>query len=68
MGMPEIRVNASFAFVLGVKEPQKQVEVLSTLVALISDKAAMERLEGMTSEQKISDMLNDFFETNMGGL
>lgn len=68
MGMPEIKVNASFAFVLGVKEPQKQVEVLSTLVALISDKAAMEQLESMTSEQEICDMLNEFFEANMGGL
>lgn len=65
MGMPEITVNASFAFVLGVKEPQKQVEVLSTLVAFISDKDAMEQLEGMTSEQEISDMLNEFFEANM---
>lgn len=68
MGMPEIKVNASFAFVLGVKEPQKQIEVLSTLVALISDQAAVEQLEGLTSEQEISDMLNAFFEANMGGL
>ena len=31
MGEPEIQVNAKFAFVLGVKEPSQQVEVLSTL-------------------------------------
>ena len=65
MGMPEAVVNAEFAFVLGVKEPQEQVEVLSTLVALISDKEAVEQLTSLKSEQEISDMLNRFFEANM---
>lgn len=65
MGMPEIVVNADFAFVLGVQEPQEQVEVLSTLVALISDKDAVEQLTSLQSEQEISDMLNRFFKANM---
>lgn len=65
MGEPEIRVNAKFAFVLGVKEPSQQVEVLSTLVQLISDEEEMKKLEAMDSPAQISDLLNKFFQEHM---
>ncbi|MDD3184521.1 MAG: PTS sugar transporter subunit IIA [Anaerostipes sp.] len=61
MGDPEVKVNAKFAFVLGVKVPHQQVEVLSTLVALISDEKEMSKLEKMTSTEEISKELNHFF-------
>ena len=53
MGEPEIKLNAKFAFVLGIKDPQKQVEVLSTLVKLISDEDTMKALESIQSEKKL---------------
>ena len=65
MGEPGIKVDAKFAFVLGITEPQKQVEVLSTLVKLISDEEMMARLEVMDSAEEISDTLNEFFKENM---
>lgn len=65
MGEPEITVNAKFAFVLGIKDPKNQVEVLSTLVKLISDENAMHSLEIADSEKEISNQLNLFFKENM---
>lgn len=65
MGVPGMNVNAKFAFVLGVKEPQMQVEALSTLVKLISDEEQMRSLEQMQSKEEISDVLNHFFDENM---
>lgn len=65
MGEPEIQVNAKFAFVLGVKDPKQQVEVLSTLVKLISDEAEMRQLEGVDSPDQISALLNKFFQEHM---
>lgn len=65
MGEPEIQVNAKFAFVLGVKEPSQQVEVLSTLVMLISDENEMRQLEGLKSPEQISTLLNQFFADHM---
>lgn len=65
MGEPEIKLNAKFAFVLGIKDPQKQVEVLSTLVKLISDEDTMKALESIQSEKEVSDKMNEFFAENM---
>ncbi len=65
MGEPGIKVDAKFAFVLGIKDPKRQVEVLSTLVKLISDEKMMAQLEIMDSVEEISDTLNKFFEENM---
>ena len=59
MGEPEIKLNAKFAFVLGIKDPQKQVEVLSTLVKLISDEDTMKALESIQSEKEVSDKMNE---------
>ena len=53
MGEPEIKLNAKFAFVLGIKDPQKQVEVLSTLVKLISDEDTMKALESIQSKKLV---------------
>ena len=65
MGEPEIQVNAKFAFVLGVKEPSQQVEVLSTLVLLISNEAEMAKLEVLNSPAQICALLNEFFNEHM---
>ena len=63
MGEPEIQVNAKFAFVLGVKEPSQQVEVLSTLVLLISNEEEMAKLEVLDSPAQICALLNDFLKS-----
>ena len=65
MGEPEIQVNAKFAFVLGVKEPSQQVEVLSTLVLLISNEEEMAKLEVLDSPAQICALLNEFFKEHM---
>ena len=65
MGIPGMMVNAKFAFVLGLTEPQNQVEALSTLVKLISDQEQMAMLEEMQSKADICSQLNLFFEENM---
>ena len=65
MGDPEIQVNAKFAFVLGFKEPSQQVEVLSTLVLLISNEEEMAKLEVLDSPAQICALLNEFFKEHM---
>ena len=65
MGEPELTVNAKFAFVLGIKDPKKQIEVLSTLVKLISDGETMGMLKRLKSTAEICDKMNLFFEQNM---
>lgn len=65
MGDPDTKVDAKFAFVLGVKVPHQQVEVLSTLVALISNEEEMSKINKMESTEEISNELNEFFDKNM---
>lgn len=60
-----MKVEAKFAFVLRVKVPHQQVEVLSTLVALISNEEEMGKIEKMESAEEISNELNEFFDKNM---
>ncbi len=62
MGDSETIVPAKFAFVLCIKEPEKQVDVLSTLVKIITDKELIGRLERTSTKQETMDMLNQVFE------
>lgn len=62
MGDPDMKVNAQFAFVLGVKVPHQQVEVLSALADLIGNAEMMSKFEKMTSKEEICDELNKFFD------
>ena len=62
MGEPEKKVKAHFVFVLGVKDPKKQVGVLSTLVQMITDKELMKKLDKMKSIIDIERLLNSFFD------
>lgn len=54
-------VDCKFAFVLSVKEPSKQVNVLVTLVGLIQDADFMTELLISNSEKEICDKLNQRF-------
>lgn len=54
-------VDCKFAFVLSVKEPSKQVNVLVTLVGLIQDSDFMSELLQSNSETEICNKLNQRF-------
>ena len=58
-------MSSKFSFFVLIKDPQKQVEVLSTLVKLISDEDTMKALESIQSEKEVSDKMNEFFAENM---
>lgn len=55
-------VKAHFVFMLTVTKPENQVEALSTLVALFSNREAIAKLDVINSAGEIADYLNDFFE------
>lgn len=55
-------VDCKFAFVLSVKDPSKQVNVLVTLVGLIQDAEFMTELLESDSEKEICEKLNRRFK------
>lgn len=67
MGIPDSKIHAKFAFVLCVKDPDKQVEVLSALVKLISDKNVMKNLETWDTEESVCTLLNHYFKDTIQG-
>ena len=61
MGEPEVKVDAHYIFVLGVKEPSSQATILSTLIQMITDNVIMSELDKMSSIDDIEKMLNEYF-------
>jgi PTS system galactitol-specific IIA component len=62
MGSEGDEVDCQFAFVLSIKNPQKQVPVLVALANLIQDQGLMEELTKLDSKQAICEKLNERFE------
>lgn len=60
MGEPELKIQARFAFVLGIMEPHAQVETLQALMGLIIDADTMKKLEDEDDPEKIVEILNSY--------
>jgi len=59
MGTDDVSVYPEYVIVLGIKEPEEQVGLLSTLIELFSDAEFVEEFKHIQSEKEMYNLLNE---------
>lgn len=60
MGNPKEKVSAEIIFLLAIKNPEKQLGVLQTIITIIQNEKVLKRIKGAVMPKTIYNLINDF--------
>ena len=57
MGTDDVEINPSYVIILGIKKPQEQVGLLSTMIELFSDEEFINDLNSLNNAEEVYELL-----------